>query len=60
MDAQFIDFSQFSISRYFDNLAMYSHDLILPLFAILVYNRFGIQPKKITKDKLLTVSIFIL
>ena len=58
---QSIDFSQFNISRYFDNLAMYSHDLILlPLVAILVYNRFGIQPKKITKDKLLTVSIFIL
>ncbi|APD50417.1 hypothetical protein [Francisella hispaniensis] len=57
---QFIDFSQFSLSKYFDNLAMYSHDLILPLVAILVYNRFGIQPKKITKDNLLTVSIFTL
>jgi hypothetical protein len=53
---QFIDLSQFDLANYINNLAMYSHDLILPLVAILIYNRTTITPKKISRDNLGFVS----
>ena len=37
---------------------MYSHDLILPLIAILIHKNVGIYPRKINKDNILFVITF--
>lgn len=53
---QFSNFSDFNVSEYFSNLAMYSHDLILALVAFLIYDKINI-PKKISSNNIFFVCI---
>ncbi|AXA33624.1 hypothetical protein [Francisella adeliensis] len=58
---QFINLSNFQITEYLSSLPMYSHDLLLSLVAILIYNYIKVKPKKInTKNILLVCCLIIL